>query len=305
MKSELIGKVKLNLDYYSGRENLSDSQKMDFLLDVAKKYDVKELNSLIAQSKDYDLLYHFSHVRQNVISWMPISKTDTVLEIDSECGAITGALVDKAKHVTCIDASLTKSQINATRHQNNDNLEIIVGELQDILKDLNEKYNYIFVSSNLHFLTEWDSDAENFQKLLSLLKGLLSDNGIIVFATDNQFGLKYFAGAKDFITKKYFDSIEGYNNTNSSRFFSKGKIEEMSTVCGFDEVVFYYPYPDYVFPMAIYSDEYLPSVGELTAANYNFDDERMTLIDEEKAYDAIIQDHMFPQFSNSYLVIMS
>ena len=43
----------------------------------------------------------FSHVRENILSWLPFTGKENVLEIGSGCGAITGALCKKAEKVTC------------------------------------------------------------------------------------------------------------------------------------------------------------------------------------------------------------
>src|SRR5699024_12559017 len=45
---------------------------------------------------------------------------------------------------------------------------------------------------------------------------------------------------------------------------------------------FYYPYPDYKFPMTIYSDKWLPGIGELREVRYNFDRARLRLFDETR-----------------------
>ena len=37
---------------------------------------------------------------------------------------------------------------------------------------------------------------------------------------------------------------------------------------------------------------------------WNFDRERLVLFDEEKVFDSLIESGLFPQFSNSYLVIL-
>ena len=66
---------------------------------------------------------------------------------------------------------------------------------------------------------------------------------------------------------------------------------------------FYYPYPDYKLPMAIYSDKFLPSLGDLRNNMRNFDGDRVILFDEGKAFDNIIENGLFPEFSNSFLVI--
>lgn len=70
---------------------------------------------------------------------------------------------------------------------------------------------------------------------------------------------------------------------------------------GFQQIEFYYPYPDHVFPLQIFSDDRLPKKGELTNNMRNFGDDRMVIFDESRVFDNLIGDQMFPDFSNSYL----
>jgi hypothetical protein len=65
---------------------------------------------------------------------------------------------------------------------------------------------------------------------------------------------------------------------------------------------FYYPYPDYKFMSALYSDERLPLKGELYDNLRNFDRHRMTLFNEKKVYDSLIDEGLFPLFSNSFFI---
>lgn len=55
---------------------------------------------------------------------------------------------------------------------------------------------------------------------------------------------------------------------------------------------------------SVYSDAYLPSVGELTTNIRNFDRERLLLFDEKNAFDNIIREGLFPLYSNSYMLII-
>ena len=80
---------------------------------------------------------------ENILSWIPFTGEEKVLEIGSGCGAVTGALCERAKEVTCIELSMKRSKINAYRHQDQDNLKILVGNFQEIEKNLTEKYDYI------------------------------------------------------------------------------------------------------------------------------------------------------------------
>ena len=67
---------------------------------------------------------------------------------------------------------------------------------------------------------------------------------------------------------------------------------------------FFYPYPDYKFPLMVYSDDYLPKRGELHNNLCNMDRQRLLLFDETRAYDSLVEEGQFPEFSNSFLVIL-
>ena len=92
---EKIGKVVLDYRYYPGVDLYSDGQVEDELLDIAKNYSRSEFNKIIDSREKWPLLYHFSHIRENIVSWLPINKNDKVLEIGSGCGAVTGALAKR------------------------------------------------------------------------------------------------------------------------------------------------------------------------------------------------------------------
>lgn len=57
--------------------------------------------------------------------------------------------------------------------------------------------------------------------------------------------------------------------------------------------------------MTIYSDRRLPGVGELNSNMCNYDRNRLQVFDETKVYDTLAQNQLFPQFSNSFLVILT
>ena len=115
---EKIGNVTLDYTYYPGEDLYSDGPVEEELLEIAKHYREEELNDVIAQRKSWPVLYHFSHVRKNILEWLPITKEDKVLEIGSGCGAVTGALAEKAGALTCIELSKMRSTINAYRNRN-------------------------------------------------------------------------------------------------------------------------------------------------------------------------------------------
>ena len=105
MEREQIGKAVLDYRFYTGEDKYTDGDIEDEMLEIAKTCAPEEYDRVITEKKSWPILYHFSALRENIISWFPIKKTDRVLEIGGGPGAITGALCHSAAEVTCIDLS--------------------------------------------------------------------------------------------------------------------------------------------------------------------------------------------------------
>lgn len=298
---EKIGNVKLNLKYYGGKDLYSDGDIEDRLLDIVMNNDEDSFNQIIWDKEEWTIMYHLSHIRQNIVGTVNTDKHTRVLEVGSGCGAITGALADKAESVTCIELSKKRSTINAYRNKNRENIEILVGNFQDIEKDLGE-YDCITLIGVFEYADAY-IDAENpYTEFLRIIKKHLAPGGKIVMAIENKMGLKYFAGCREDHFGDYFEGIENYTNTHGVKTFTRRELEEMFKENGIEDYKFYYPYPDYKFPLKVFSDEYLPKVGELNTNLQNFDRDRMLLFDEAKAFDNIIREGLFPLYTNSFLV---
>ena len=138
---------------------------------------------------------------------------------------------------------------------------------------------------------------------MELAKKYIKDGGTLIIATDNKYGIKNWSGMPDGNTGEFFDSIEGYNDKEIDSSYSKKSLEKIIKEAGFKEVDFYYPVPDYIFPMEIYSQEYLPKNGSIMVKTPSYKKERYEVFDEVKAINTICDDGMYEQFANSFLVI--
>ena len=56
--------------------------------------------------------------------------------------------------------------------------------------------------------------------------------------------------------------------------------------------------------IALYSDDFLPKEGELFKNAVPFQEGRLEFFNETKAFDQIILDGMFAQYTNSYALLM-
>lgn len=300
--TEQIGNVTVNYQYYEGQDLYSDGDIEDEILEIVKQHPANEYNRIIAEQKSWPILYHLSDIRGNILQSMPINKNDEVLEVGAGCGAITGTLAKKAKHVTCIDLSKRRSLINAYRNRECDNIEIMVGNFQVIEPNLSKKYDCITLIGVLEYGASYIQSQDPYYEFLKIMKSHLKPNGKLYIAIENKFGMKYWAGCQEDHVGGLFKGIEGYNHVGSVYTFGRKELEALIKRAGYLEQTFYYPYPDYKFPMEIYSDEFLPGKGKLNQNNLNFDREKVYMFEESRVYDQILEEGMFPFFSNSFLV---
>ena len=175
---------------------------------------------------------------------------------------------------------------------------LCVSENADNLKGM---WDYIVVSDTFAKVPALFAGKAPYQQFFDVLKKHLNPNGHVILAVDNRYGLSFFAGCKERLTGKYFEGLEGYTNSEGVNTFSKEAVLTMAKEAGFTSVKTYYPYPNFRYMTALYTDEHLPSPGELNTNLCNFEEERMVLFNEAAVFDGLIKEGKFQEFSNSYL----
>ncbi len=298
-----IGEVKVNYKYYSGVDLYSDGKIEEDLLHIAQTYKEQDLEEFVRKTDSWPIVYHFSTIRGNIVESLPIGNEDDVLEIGAGCGAITGTLASKARHVTCIELSKQRSLINAYRNDKYSNIEIMVGNFQDIESNLQQKFDYITLIGVFEYAASYITGSDSYFTFICKIMEHLKENGKIVIAIENKFGMKYWSGAAEDHVGRVFEGIEDYSSTTGVKTFSKMELEELMDRCGVTKRTFYYPYPDYKFPRTIYSDDFLPKFNEIGNAPLMDQQMNLRLFDEKKAFNNILKNNLFPLYSNSYLIV--
>ena len=162
--------AKFNLDYYNNEDLYSDGDIENEMLRLADMDDVME--HINPTETDFAVLYHFSPVRENILNWYPFKEDATILEIGAGCGAITGALCNKANKVIAVELSKRRAEINYRRHRNCDNLEIMVGNFNDM--HFGQQFDYIVLNGVFEYaisFTEGNTPYESFlRNMVDFLK---------------------------------------------------------------------------------------------------------------------------------------
>jgi len=278
-----------------GMETYSDGDVENIIYQYAK--DKTDIRLLPTSELNYPIIYHLSEVRENILNWYPFKKGAVVLEMGAGCGALTGCLCERAEKVVSMDISERRSRINFTRHQQYDNLEVIVGNINRI--EFEEPFDYIVINGVLEYAAMFTEGPTPYETCLKHLMKYLKPCGKVLIAIENKLGIKYFAGSPEDHTNEYFTGLNGYVNS-PVKTFGKNELEELLGVCGFRYTKFYYPYPDYKFPTEMFTAGSIDGYGNRPM--FYLQDNHYQLFDIGAACDALKQEQMMEQFANSFLV---
>lgn len=124
-----VSNMKLNLDFYNGKDSYSDGKIEDKIIKYIKTNQASDFNDIIVKDKSWPVFYHLSSLRENVINWYPFKENSSILEVGAGMGALTSLLCKKCKSVTSIELSKKRATAILERNKDAKNLEIIVGNL--------------------------------------------------------------------------------------------------------------------------------------------------------------------------------
>lgn len=128
--------MNLNLKWYKGKYSYSDEDVENKIIEFIKKHP-NNYEESFNEDNSWPVIYHLSETRKNVISWYNFKKDSEVLELGAGMGALTSTLCDKCKHVTSVELSKRRATAILERNKDSDNLEIIVGNFNDIVLEKN------------------------------------------------------------------------------------------------------------------------------------------------------------------------
>ncbi len=300
---QLNPKPSFNLKWYRGTDDYSDGDIEDSIIKIIAENEPEDYRQAMLDNVSWPVYYHLTHVRKNILNWYPFKTNASVLEIGCGMGAITGTLCQKCEKVTAVELSKRRATATLLRCREYENLEIIVGNLNDI--EFPEKYDYITLIGVLEYQGRYTDTGNPYVDFLKKIRTLLKPGGVLLVAIENQYGLKYWCGAKEDHTGIPFDGINQYILSNNSgvRTFSREGLRNLIYMSGFESAFFYYPMPDYKLPSSIFSEKYMPDTQSMRKILPYYAPNPDSVVAQEKIiYDDIIENGAFEFFANSFLV---
>ena len=251
MYEELIAKMnpcpKFNLQWYKNEDLYSDGEVEDFIIKIIAENRPEDYSNAVYEQFNWPIYYHLSPLRKNILNWYKFKPDSSVLEIGCGMGAITSVLCDECKDVTAVELSRKRATATLLRCRKKENLEIIVGNLNDI--EFDKKFDYITLIGVLEYQGTYTESTNPYMDFLVKIKQLLKPDGKLLVAIENQYGLKYWCGMPEDHVGIPFEGINQYRDVERGvRTFSKTALDTLIKESGFHNTYFYYPYPDYKLP---------------------------------------------------------
>ena len=255
--------------------------------------------------KDWPSEYHLSRKRSQLLRGFPFDPSKKVLEVGCGCGAITRFLGETFDRVVAVEGSLTRASLARMRTRDLDNVSILCAPFQTV--KFKERFDIIFCIGVFEYSNMFVDSPDPFDFILRYFRDMLTPDGVVFIAIENQFGLKYFSSSREDHTDIMFDGLEGYPRYGKKeKTFGYQELKDLLAAY-FDAIDFYFPYPDYKTPSCILSERCFHKVkaGELVGSipSNRYMDSPKPLFDERLVLLELDKNGMLPFFSNSFLVI--
>ena len=298
------------------------------ILDLLKKYD-HDINAALVGENSPQCLYAFSPLRENLFEWVEFEPDARILQIGSDYGSFTGILAERAGEVVVLDPRDENLEVNRIRNGERENVTFVRGDLREQVQwkkaevaklqaesdgntaigaagrnaELFKVYKPKAVAENGSgavrtimfrpfdyivlggFLSQ--CKKEEAAELLREAADYLKPGGVMFAAVENETGVRYWMGApkqeNSYLESEFRSLFENLKKTWGGNF------------------TMYYPVPDYRYPVAVYSDHYLPETGDVTNISKRYDAPGFWFGSEEEAMAKACQNGMFTKFNNSFL----
>ncbi|MEO9826700.1 MAG: class I SAM-dependent methyltransferase [Paracoccaceae bacterium] len=263
--------------------------------------------------KNWPSTYHLHHQRCNLFRPIEEAIRGPVLEIGAGCGVLTRFLGEQGETVVALEGSPRRAAIVGERCRDLPQVSVLNANFQDFRPG--EKFKTITLIGVLEYARVYFDDGSGddpIDQLLRQVSEMLTPDGVLIIAIENQLGLKYFAGFPEDHLSIPMSGIEEHYTDDSVVTFGRQELGQRLANAGLSEQRFAFPFPDYKFPEAVLSEQALSgahaeSYAELITGCLVSDRQRPSRpsFRMSKVIKPVVRNGIGPDLANSFLVLCS
>lgn len=268
---------------------------------------------LEARIVDWPSLYHLSSLRGNVIRPLLGTLAGPVLELGAGMGAVTRALGEAGLDVVAVEGSARRAQICAARCHDLDNVQVVCDTIAGFGQPA--QFGTVIMVGVLEYSRTFSAaagDGDPVDLMLNHVRELLTPDGQLVVAIENQLGAKYLAGFReDHLGRQMLGVEDGYGSATAVTF-GRGELQRRLAAAGLDHQQWYYPWPDYKLPKAVVSEAGLdpasgfdPTSLVVGTAHQDPQEPATVTIDLAQLYPVLVRNGLLGALANSFVVAAS
>lgn len=262
--------------------------------------------------RDWPSEYHLSRKRSQLLRGLRFNSTSKVLEVGAGCGAITRYLAENFDHVVSVEGNDTRARLARMRTKGLPNL-VVSAPFQDV--EFTQKFDLIFCVGVLEYSGAFIGGSRDpYDVAIETFASLLSDEGQLVLAIENQLGVKYWSGYPEDHTGHQFDGLEGYlKRPTFARTFGYDELRRRLER-RFPVSEFLFPYPDYKTPSCVVAEGLFQRadvgemLGNISARDYSpsaWRNKGPRRPDSRFVLPELVANGMAHKMANSFLVVAS
>lgn len=222
---------------------------------VAEASDVSSLSVEIRRAcTDPFTQYHLSAMRANVLRHYESLLNGCILEVGAGCGAVTRYLGElEATTVVAFEHDPSLAAVARDRTRNLSNVEVVAGNWMRF--NPVAQFDAVVIPDADGHVLAGSRVRGGWEDLVRKAHSLLKPDGVLIFAFENQLGLKYLAGTPHGLSNGMIEGPESVSVVADRVAWNRLTSEEILREAGFESVVMAAPFPDHRVASSIVTAE--------------------------------------------------
>ncbi len=291
--------AKLNIEFMDDEMGFYSKVEDDLEDDIEKLIDRYQDLDMPWDTMDKETFEQLFTDRGFLLAWYPFKSNSEILEIGAGVGAITGVLCKKASKVVAVEKKKKRAQILQARYRDVSNLQVVHDHYMNL--PYRKKFDYIVVHDIFGYVKKYIKTDKPYERFFNQLFSMLKEDGVILLAVENRLGMKYFSGAIENYSNKFFVGLDNFDGYDVIYTPTREELKDLLERCGKFSYRFYYPFPDNIFPTEIFTDnslEYLLYGGKSEETGWD----RFELFNEREIFETLQRDGILQNFVNAFLL---